>query len=176
MTSAAGPLSSSGQGRYRPGAWTAVSWQAGAVPAASGRFDLVDETFVAASPLVVAAAVADPQARRGWWPQWQMTVFMDRGVRGTRWTVAGRLDRLPVSGSAELWLEPVLDGVVLHHYLRLVVPATASAARLARARRRYVRRWKEHAFALKDRLEADRPVGGPAVGSSGAADLPTTPE
>jgi len=143
------------------------------VSESASRIELVDETFVAAAPAQVAAVLADPHEQQRWWPGWQLSVFMDRGVQGTRWTVHGRLDGLVVRGSSEVWLEPVLDGVVLHHYLR--VSTDGSVARTARAKRRYVRRWKRVVFALKDRLEAGRSPGAPAVGSSTGTDLPTTP-
>ena len=82
--------------------------------------DLIDETFVAASPEVVAACVADPAQWRRWWPKRRLEVFMDRGDRGIRWSIAGDL-----VGSAEIWLEPVLDGTLVHYFVRADPPGGA---------------------------------------------------
>jgi hypothetical protein len=110
--------------------------------------DLADDTYVAAVPGVVARAVAEPGRWSGWWPDLRLTVAEDRGVEGLRWAVAGGL-----SGTAEIWLEPVGDGTVLHFYLR--------AGLSDRARRDRARAWKASAHALKDELEAGRAVGTP---------------
>ena len=110
--------------------------------------DLVDETYIAAAPGVVARAVAAPAAWAGWWPGLVLAVTADRGPEGLRWSVAGRL-----VGSMEIWLEAVGAGTVLHWFLR-AEPAGALRPRpTARLAEREVRRWKRHAFALKDRLE-----------------------
>lgn len=153
--------------------------------------DLVDETFVVADRAVLAAEVADPASWRRWWPELELAVFMDRSLDGMRWSVSGRW-----VGSLEIWLEPVGDGVLVHHYARLdpVDPATGGPApqpadlrgwrRAARERDRRARRWKRSVWELKDRLEAGRAPGrprplpapdGPAVeGSSRAGSLPMT--
>jgi hypothetical protein len=119
------------------------------------RFDLVDETFVAAPPGRVAAAVRDPARWREWWPDLRLAIFQDRGDAGVRWNVRGAL-----TGSMEVWLEPHSDGVVLHHYVRCDLPADRGAARQRRRRQRHARRvfW-----ALKDELEGDRAAGTPAA-------------
>ena len=84
-----------------------------------------------------------------------MSVFMDRGDAGVRWSVAGRL-----LGSAEVWLEPVAGGTLLHYYLRVdLADGSQSARAIDRARRREALAWKRRAFALKDELEAGRVVG-----------------
>jgi hypothetical protein len=86
----------------------------------------------------------------------------DRGVQGVRWTVQGAL-----VGSMEVWLEPVLDGTVLHYFLRADpagpdgTPCPASARRGAAEARRRQRAAKAIAFACKDRLEAGRAPGEP---------------
>ena len=66
---------------------------------------IADETFVAADPVEVGRAVADPASWRRWWPDLRLTVVEDRGAVGHRWTVAGAL-----TGTMEIWLESVLDG------------------------------------------------------------------
>jgi hypothetical protein len=125
--------------------------------------DLVDETFVAASPAVVAGVVADPQRWRAWWPERRLEVFMDRGVKGQRWSIAGDL-----IGSAEIWLEAYRDGVILHYYLRADPPGSDPGAlpprRADRIRRREALSWKTLVWSLKAELEAGKAVGrGPAA-------------
>jgi hypothetical protein len=124
--------------------------------------DVVDETFVAVPPYVLAAEFATPAQWRRLWPDLDLEVVMDRGVAGFRWTVAGAL-----VGSMEVWLEPVLDGTVLHYFLRADPPGPDGAPQpapphrgAAEARRRQ-RAAKGIAFACKDRLEAGRAAGEP---------------
>jgi hypothetical protein len=131
--------------------------------------DLVDETFVVTSPDRLAAVVADHRRWRQWWPDLELTVFMDRGEQGVRWSVTGRL-----VGSCEIWLEPVMDGVLLHYYLRAepTVPGSPTTARtipdsprgrreVDRIRVRHAMAWKRTVWALKDELEGGRSPGTP---------------
>jgi hypothetical protein len=126
--------------------------------------DLVDETFVVADRALLAALVADPARWRGWWPDLDLTVFMDRGQDGIRWSVAGAW-----TGSLEIWLEPVADGVLVHHYARLDRPGVPEPAagdvagwrRASRERARRARAWKRSVWSLKDELEAGRAPGMP---------------
>ncbi len=127
--------------------------------------DVVDETFLAVPPAIVAAELSRPARWRRLWPDLHLRVVTDRGVQGFRWTVTGAL-----VGSMEIWLEPVLDGTVLHYYLRADPagpggsPAPAPWRRgMAEARRRQ-RAAKAIAFALKERLEAGRAPGEPPSG------------
>lgn len=117
--------------------------------------DLVDETYLAVGPAVAAVAVADPERWATWWPDLTLSVFMDRAEQGIRWNVRGAL-----VGSAEVWLEAVGDGVVLHYYLRADPPGgpydlTRAADRRAadRVRTRRAKAWKRSVWALKDELE-----------------------
>ena len=132
--------------------------------------DLVDETLVVADRAVLASVVADPSRWRGWWPDLEVTVFMDRGIDGMRWSAHGAW-----VGSVEIWLEPHGDGVLLHHYQRLD-PVDARTGtpraepvdlagwrRAARERDRRSRAWKLQVWALKDELEAGRAAGEPRV-------------
>ena len=133
--------------------------------------DLVDETFVVADRGVLAAVVADPARWEQWWPDLTVSVFMDRGLEGIRWSASGSW-----AGSVEIWLEQRGDGVVLHHYQRLdpvdarsgtphAVPTDlAGWRRAARERDRRARAWKRHVWALKDELEAGRAPGEPRSG------------
>jgi hypothetical protein len=127
--------------------------------------DLVDETFIVASPEALAVVVADPTYQKRWWPDLDLTVFMDRGVQGQRWSITGAL-----IGSCEIWLEPYADGCIVHHYLRAEpsadgrtpapwpdTPAGWRKAATARAAR--AKAWKRSVWALKEELEGQRPAG-----------------
>lgn len=119
---------------------------------------VADETFVAASPAAVGRTVADRASWRRWWPDLRLEVVEDRADKGVRWTVTG-----PLTGTMEIWLEPVLDGVLLHYFLH-AEPSGVAAWQLAKMnlaklthRRRVV--GKRMAFEVKCTLEASRPVG-----------------
>lgn len=119
---------------------------------------IADETFVAADPVEVGRAVGDRASWRRWWPDLLLTVVEDRAEAGHRWTVAGAL-----TGTMEIWLEPVLDGVVLHYYLH-AEPSGVAAWQLAKMnlpKMNHLRRvaGKNMAFEIKRTLEATRPVG-----------------
>lgn len=126
--------------------------------------DVVDETFLAVPPEVVAREFAAPSRWPDLWPDLRLEVVTDRGPAGVRWTVQGAL-----VGSMEVWLEPVLDGTVLHYFLRADPagpdgrPRPLPPRRGAAEARRRQRASKALAFALKDRLEAGRPAGEPPV-------------
>lgn len=119
---------------------------------------IADETFVAADPVAVGRAVADPASWRRWWPDLRLAVVEDRGPAGQRWTVTG-----PLAGTMEVWLEPVLDGVVLHYFLHAEPTGVAAwqLAKLNLAKLNHERRiaGKEMAFEVKRTLEATRPLG-----------------
>jgi hypothetical protein len=129
--------------------------------------DVVDETFLAVPPVRAAAAFADPAAWRRFWPDLVLSVVTDRGDKGFRWTVQGAL-----VGSMEVWLEPEMDGTVLHYYLRAdpsdsngrPVPLPPRRALEERARRQ--RAAKAIALGLKDELEEGRAPGEPPAGIS----------
>jgi len=119
---------------------------------------IADQTFVAADPVEVGKAVADAARWLRWWPDLRLTVIEDRADKGHRWTVTGAL-----TGTMEIWLEPVLDGVVLHYFLH-AEPSGAAAWQLAKmnmAKLNHRRRvaGKNMAFEIKRKLEASRPVG-----------------
>ncbi len=119
---------------------------------------IADETFIAADPAAVGRAVADRASWRRWWPDLWLEVVEDRADKGVRWTVTG-----PVTGTMEIWLEPVLDGVLLHYFLH-AEPAGVAAWQLAKlnlAKLTHQRRvaGKRMAFGVKSTLEASRPVG-----------------
>jgi hypothetical protein len=130
--------------------------------AAVSSVDVVDETFLVVSPRSLAVIFADPERCRQFWPDLRLTVYADRGDQGLRWTVHGAL-----VGTMEVWLEPVLDGTLLHYYLRAdpvgrdgsaqPLPPRAAAAEV---RRRQLAA-KRLAFALKEEVEGDREIGMP---------------
>jgi hypothetical protein len=113
--------------------------------------DIADETYVGSPPALLAPVVADPASWARWWPDLRLQVTRDREVKGQQWAVRGAL-----TGSMEIWLEPVGPGTVVHWFLRADPPGAARPAAsrgLDKERQRRVKAWKAHAFALKDRLE-----------------------
>ena len=118
---------------------------------------IADETFVAADPGAVGRAVGDPAGWRRWFSDLILDVE-DRAEKGVRWTVAG-----PLTGTMEIWLEPMLDGVVLHYFLHAeptgVTGAQLAGMNLAAATHDRRVAGKRMAFEVKNRLEASRPVG-----------------
>lgn len=137
---------------------------------------VADETFVAAAPSLVAAVVGDRANWRRWWPDLDLTVTQDRGEQGVRWGVGG-----PVTGTMEIWCEPVLDGFVLHYFLHAEPTTTLPGDdrdrwdRLAEQNRDRRAVGKMMSFEVKDRLEAGRIVGGPAITDDVTVDDATSP-
>ncbi|MCF7548322.1 MULTISPECIES: polyketide cyclase / dehydrase and lipid transport [Pseudonocardia] len=121
--------------------------------------DVVDETFLAVPPARVAPIFADPAAWARFWPDLTCEVLADRGLEGMRWTVGGAL-----TGSMEVWLEPMLDGTCVHYFLRADPlgpdgPAPLRGRRAVAEVRRRQRHAKRIAFALKSHLERGRAPG-----------------
>jgi hypothetical protein len=120
--------------------------------------DVIDETFLAVPPARVAAAFADSAAWPRFWPDLVLQVYKDRGEEGLRWTVRGAL-----VGTMEVWLEPMLDGTLLHYFLR-ADPADGVPVRpreLVKEAARRQRAAKRIAFELKEILEDGREPGCP---------------
>ena len=137
--------------------------------------DIVCDDFVVAEPASVAARLGDPSLWRDWWPGLRLTPYDDRGPRGVRWTVAGEL-----TGTAELWLEEVRDGVVVHWYLRADPTGRKNPRRLRDA---YVTAYRERLWAFKDEIEGGRAPGehrpgwvAAIVSAGGAPTEPKQPE
>ena len=130
------------------------------------QIDLIEETYFAVAPARVAAAIREPAFTGALWPDLRLTIFMDRGEAGMRWTATGAL-----VGSCEIWLEPHGDGVIAHTYLRTDATAprseTEPAVLAPRVALRELRNRARHAklvwWRLKDTLEAGRAPGRPAV-------------
>lgn len=117
--------------------------------------DVVDETFLVVPPAAVAAVFSDRSNWSRFWPDLRLSVYVDRGEAGIRWTVRGAL-----TGTMEVWLEPVLDGTLLHYFLRADPPTPFKRVRdqLAAIRTRQVAA-KAIALELKTQLEGGRPAG-----------------
>ncbi len=125
---------------------------------AVNSIQIADQTFVAADGARVAAAIGDQSSWRRWWPDLRLQIVEDRADKGTRWAVTGAL-----TGTMEIWLEPSLDGVVLHYFLH-AEPTGVAAWQLAKLnlpkmthRRRVA--GKKMAFEVKATVERSRPVG-----------------
>jgi hypothetical protein len=126
--------------------------------------DLMDETFVVATPQAVADALHDPGLWRSWWPDLELVVEKDRGSAGLHFSVTGAL-----VGTGELWLEAFGDGVIVHVFLRAdptmpgsdTRPAALSLQATWREARHRAWQTKRGMGLLKDRLEGDRPAGEP---------------
>lgn len=118
--------------------------------------DVVDETFLAVPPKVLAAVFSDPASWRRYWPDLTLRVYADRGDEGLRWTVRGGL-----VGTMEVWLEPMLDGTMLHYFLRADLPEhrRSSAGVLRRELRSRQLAAKRVALGLKRELEDGRAPG-----------------
>jgi hypothetical protein len=117
--------------------------------------DVVDETFLVVPPAALAAVFSDPANWSRFWPDLRLSVYVDRGDAGIRWTVQGAL-----TGTMEVWLEPVLDGTLLHYSLRADPPAPFRRVKdqLAAIRSRQIAA-KAIALGLKTELEAGRAPG-----------------
>jgi hypothetical protein len=125
---------------------------------AVSSIQVADQTFVAAPPAQVAAAIAPPTRWRRWWPDLTLSVREDRADKGIRWVVAGSL-----TGTMEVWLEPVLDGVIVHYFLH-AEPARSEgdgSPDLAALNRRRRVEGKVMSFEVKKELEAGRAPGEP---------------
>ncbi len=118
---------------------------------------VADQGFIAAPAHDVAALIARRRSWRRWWPDLALQVREDRGDKGVRWTVSG-----PLAGTMEVWLEPVLDGVVVHYFLHAEpAPESARLRDPAEENRRRRVAGKTMVFEVKSILEAGRAPGEP---------------
>jgi hypothetical protein len=124
------------------------------------QIDVIDSTWIPSLPAEVACDVTDPRNWARWWPELRLEVHEDRGEKGVRWLVpAGSAGRTAgLTGSAEVWLQPMFDGVVAHFFLRLdpVAGTLLGRRRSARVERFYRERTKRAFWALADRADPDR--------------------
>lgn len=125
--------------------------------AEASAIDIVDETFLAVPAGTVKAAFADPRSWSRYWPDLVLEVYTDRSDEGLRWTVRGAL-----VGTMEIWLEPMLDGTLLHYFLRASPDGPALSPRKLRQEfDRRARAAKGIALGLKEILEDGREPGVP---------------
>jgi hypothetical protein len=121
--------------------------------------DVVDSTWFAGRPAAVAAIVAEPANWRRWWPSLDLAVDEWRGEKGMRWTVRSVAGRgAGLAGTAEVWLEPMHEGVVAHFFLRLDAAdgRPVPRGRGERIAREYRIRTKQAFWALADQLDPSR--------------------
>lgn len=126
---------------------------------------MADVAFVAAHPSAVAAALAGAQRWRGWFPDLRLSVTEDRGELGIRWKVDG-----PLTGTSEFWIEPHLDGSLLHYFLHTEPTGPMTPEQIVAevgARRVH---GHEVMFDVKFAAEDGRTLGGPAAPSPGEVD------
>lgn len=132
----------------------------GSVPAV----DVLDDTFVRAQVRDVLAGTRAGWS--GWLPDLVLVVAQDRGAAGLRWVATTRARRaaaaVTLRGTAEVWLEPVPGGTVVHLYVRLDLPPERGGAQGLRDRRgrgrlpdRVRRTWKRGLNQVKDQLEGE---------------------
>jgi hypothetical protein len=122
---------------------------------------VADVAFIAAQPDGVAAALAGAQRWRRWFPDLNLTVTEDRGPRGLRWRVSGS-----VNGTSEMWIEPDLDGVMLHYFLHAEPSAELTFGQIADEVRRRRVAGRTAMNEAKFTAEAGRRLGEPAVGAT----------
>lgn len=118
--------------------------------------DVLDDTFVRLPAAAVRARTGTSWT--GWLPDLRLGVEQDRGAKGVRW-VAASAAAPRLAGSAEVWLEPVPQGTVVHLYVRLdpVAPLVRGSS-VRRARRlpdRVRRTWKRGLHDVTDQLAAE---------------------
>lgn len=127
--------------------------------------DIADETFLVTDRAGLAARLAEPGLWRSWWSELDLSISEDRGEAGMRWEVRGRL-----SGTAEIWLEPWRDGVIVHWFVRARLARRRAAGvgnEAAGLRNEMVRAHKRRIHRLKDELERTRAPGMPRDPASG---------
>lgn len=122
--------------------------------------DVVDSTWFAVRAPALAAIVAETSNWRRWWPGLELRIDEWRGEKGVRWfvhSVAFGRD-IGLAGTAEVWLEPMFDGVVAHFFLRLDPAPGKELGR--RLRERVTREYRLHTktafWALADQLDPGR--------------------
>ncbi|WP_202873023.1 hypothetical protein [Kribbella capetownensis] len=125
--------------------------------------DLSCDDLVVADPAYVAERLGSDTLWREWWPDLTLTPSERRGLEGVRWSVTGA-----AVGTAEWWLEPVRDGVVVHWYLRVDPRRPVRGRALARLGERYVAAYRERMWRFKDEAEAGRAAGEHRPGSDPA--------
>ncbi|HZK35767.1 MAG TPA: hypothetical protein VFC57_02275 [Aeromicrobium sp.] len=115
--------------------------------------DISDETFIVAPAALLQRELCDEGS---WRPLGlSLTCYDDRGIKGKRWKLTGNL-----SGTAEVWLEPVGDGVTVHVFVQA---DPVKLRRWSNPQKSYSRRIKRRILDLKRHYDLERPAGMPAV-------------
>jgi hypothetical protein len=127
------------------------------------QLDISCDDLVVADPAYVAERLGSDTLWREWWPDLTLTASERRGLEGVRWSVTGA-----ATGTAEWWLEPVRDGVVVHWYLRVDPAQPVRGRAVERLKERYVAAYRERLWRFKDEAEAGRPAGERRTGSESA--------
>ena len=125
--------------------------------------DISCDDLVVADPAYVAERLGADTLWREWWPELTLTPAERRGLEGVRWAVTGA-----AIGTAEWWLEPVRDGVVVHWYLRVDPTKSAGQRRLRKLKEQYVARYRNRIWRFKDEVESGRAAGERSTGSEPA--------
>ncbi|MFD1826547.1 MULTISPECIES: polyketide cyclase / dehydrase and lipid transport [Mumia] len=117
--------------------------------------DVIDQTYAAVPPSALRKVLCAEAAWGDVLADVRLDCFEDRGLRGKRWTVSRGLE-----GTAEVWLEEVAEGTVIHVFLQ-ADPAVAPRSERARSAldRAYRVRLKRWVTEVRDTLDADRVVG-----------------
>ena len=127
--------------------------------------EISDETLVIVDRVAIATVVSDPVRWTQWWPDCDVTVILDRGVDGMRWSVRGAL-----VGYSEVRLLARPDGVVIHYLLtadptvpgsrtqpRIIPDSPRGRRELQELRRRQLMAWKSTVWAMMETLGATAP-------------------
>jgi ribosome-associated toxin RatA of RatAB toxin-antitoxin module len=125
--------------------------------------DISCDDLVVADPAYVAERLGADTLWREWWPELTLTPAERRGLEGVRWAVTGA-----AIGTAEWWLEPVRDGVVVHWYLRVDPVRHTSTRKLNALKEQYVARYRNRIWRFKDEVESGRAAGERRTGSEPA--------
>ena len=119
--------------------------------------DISDETFIVAPVALLQRELCDEAT---WQPLGlSLTCYEDRGIRGKRWRLTGNLH-----GTAEVWLEPVGDGVTVHVFVQADL---AKHRRWTDPQNALNHRIKRRVLDLKRHFDLQRPAGMPAVPPAG---------
>jgi hypothetical protein len=146
----------------------------GHVVARTPTIHVLDETFVVATPDRLRVDWCDERTWARLLPGCTLECYDDRGLLGKRWHLRGRL-----TGTAEVWLESVPTGVIVHAYVRADPARTLRRGQVRRLHARIADALKRHGFAVKDAAEAGRPAGEGSLaqqtGDHGDERWPTRP-
>ncbi|WP_370619140.1 hypothetical protein [Mumia sp. Pv 4-285] len=117
--------------------------------------DVIDQTYVAVPPRLLVDAMCSESAWSTVLPKIELRCFDDRGDLGRRWRVSGELD-----GTAEVWLEAMPEGTVVHVFLQAdpadATTSTRAGRRIDRTYHERLKRWVTH---VRDSLDVGRAVG-----------------